>query len=258
MYHPFTIADTLKITWDVLKKNFSIFVVYSIISLVVYSVINFLTTYIFVDDSIISQLINLFFQMLIQSYLALCFYKLILTVIDREYYEFEFKEIWPSLLMVFRFIVIGLYYTVLIVIFFFTNRFLGESVTLVVLLKTIELGIFIYLLIRSIFCVCFIADENSGAIESLKQSFGLTKNHFIKTLSIVLIIIAFMITSIIPLVMLIKILQPNANQNNYFFALGFYLWYVIAFPVVQVIVMVTYRRLIYSHQDVDDDVMETL
>jgi hypothetical protein len=38
----------------------------------------------------------------------------------------------------------------------------------------------------------------------------------------------------------------------------YYCWVLLAFPAVQVLIMVTYRKLVYSHKDVDDnDFLET-
>lgn len=257
MYHPFSIAETIKAAWNVLKRNFATFIVYSILSLFIYGAVDFLTTFVFFGDTLLSRIIIVFSQMLIQSYLALSFYKLILTLMDREYYEFEFKEIWPPLHMAFRFIMIGLYYTVLVVICFTINFFLQQYPSLVNTLEVIELLLFVYLLIRSIFCVCFIADDDSGTIESLKQSFSITRDNFFNTLGMFLIILGFMIITLIPIVAIISFLQPNANEDSYIFKLAFYIWFVISFPSVQVLIMVTYRKLVYSHQDVEDDINET-
>ena len=36
------------------------------------------------------------------------------------------------------------------------------------------------------------------------------------------------------------------------------IWFAIAFPTVQVMIITTYRKLVYSQRDIDDDVSETL
>ena len=105
MYHPFSIGETVKSAWNVLKKNFVPLVVYSAISLFIKELVDFLNAFIFVGDDKPTVLITFFIQMIIQAYLALSFYKLILTLMDKQYYEFEFKEIIPSLKMSFNFVI---------------------------------------------------------------------------------------------------------------------------------------------------------
>jgi magnesium-transporting ATPase (P-type) len=257
MYHPFSVIDTLKTSWSVLRKNFITLVIYSVISLFVSGFLNILTMLVLVDDSYLSQTIIIFIQLIIQSYLALSFYKLTLTLMDKEYYEFEFKEVLPSLKMTFNFIAIGIGYGVLVCIIIFINFLLIKHKNILEALQVIETLLLLYLLIRSIFCVCFIVDEDSGPFESLKQSFDITKNNFFNTLLAVLIILAVMILTLIPIISILSLFNPDRHNHEFLFKLSFYLWFVIAFPSVQVIVMVTYRRLIYSHQDVDDDLTET-
>src|SRR5476651_2106182 len=104
MVHPFSIVETLKVSWKVLKKNFVTLFIYCIITLVVYGFLKFLPIVLLISDSKLSQLILALIQLMIQSYLTLSFYKLILTLMDKEYYEFEFKQIWPSFKMAFSFI----------------------------------------------------------------------------------------------------------------------------------------------------------
>ena len=255
MYHPFSVAEAIIASWKVLKNNFAILAIYSVISLIIYGITDFLMGFIFLSDTIASRLVVVFLQMLVQSYLALSFYKLILTLMDKQYYEFEFKDIWPSFKMAFRFIVIGLSYTLLIALFLFVNLLLRNNIIALNIAEFLEVLTIFYLLLRSIFCVCFVVDEDSHAYEALLQSFLITKDNFFKTLTIVLIILAIMIVTLLPIVTLIGLYQPD--DESYLFKLAFYLWFVIAFPTVQVIVMVTYRKLVYSHRDIDDTYAET-
>jgi hypothetical protein len=177
---------------------------------------------------------------------------------DKEYYEFEFKEIIPSLKMAFNFIAIIIAYTLLVATLFFINKYLGTYDSILVVVQVLEMILLLFLLVRSIFCVCFIVDDDSKPAESLKQSFEITKGNFFNTLFIGVIIIAIMIITLIPFVSILSLFGPNRNNIEFLVKISFYLWFVIAFPAVQVIIMVTYRKLIYSHLDVDDDTAETL
>ncbi len=258
MYHPFSIIETLRSSWNILRKNFTVLFIYSIISLFVYGFLNVLSLLLFINDTLVSELILFFFQILIQSYLTLSFYKLVLTLMDKEYYEFEFKEIIPSLKMAFNFIAIIIAYTLLVATLFFINKFLEAYDSILVIVQVLEMVLLLFLLVRSIFCVCFIVDDDSKPVESLKQSFEITKGNFFNTLFIGVIIIAIMVITLIPFVSILSLFGPNRNNIDFLIKISFYLWFVVAFPAVQVIIMVTYRKLIYSHLDVDDDTAETL
>lgn len=256
MYHPFTIGETLKSAWSIIKKNFITLIVYSIISLIIYKVIDVLSA-VFVFDNYYSQVIESLFMLLIQSYLALSFYRLILTLMDREYYEFSIKDIIPTLKMALSCITIAFLYGVLILAFIIFKDFFKNNETALNVVDKLEILAVAYLLIRSIFCLCFIVDEDSGPIESLKQSFFITRNNFFKILALVLIVVGF-IAILLLLINLIITLFFDIEHSAYVVRIAGICWIAVSFPVVQVMIMATYRKLVYSHLDVDDDVSETL
>jgi len=257
MYHPFSIADTIKTAWNVIKKNYISLIVYSVISLICYEIISFFTAFIVVYDNQYSQVAFVFFMMLVQSYLVLSFYKLILTLMDREYYEFEFRDILPSFRMALSFVTIGVLYTVVIGTVIFINLQLSDYPFLQKVLDKVEILGVGYLLLRSIFCLCFIVDEDSGPIESLKQSFYITWNNFFKMLALILIVVGFIAILLIIINLLITLLF-DVETNSYVAKIAAICWFAVSFPTVQVMIMATYRKLVYSHKDIDDDVSETL
>ena len=83
-------------------------------------------------------------------------------------------------------------------------------------------------------CACFIVDDSSGAFESVIQSFQLIKGNFLKYLLLFVIIEAMVFIGSITLVGMLFVI-----------------------PFVNIILVVAYRKLVYSHQDVDDDLAET-
>jgi hypothetical protein len=257
MYHPFSIAETIQTAWNVIKKNYITLIVYSVISLIFYEIISFFTGFIVIYDNQYSQVAFVFFMMLVQSYLVLSFYKLILTLMDREYYEFEFRDILPSLKMALSFVTIGVLYTVLIGTIIFLNLRMGMYPAAQMVLDKIEILAVGYLLIRSIFCLCFIVDEDSGPVESLKQSFYITWNNFFKVVGLILIVVGF-IALLLIIINLIITLLFDVDSNSYVAKVAAICWFAISFPTVQVMIMASYRKLVYSHMDVDDDVSETL
>jgi len=257
MYHPFSVAETIKTAWNVLKKNFVPLIVYSVISLFINEGLDFFKDFILLDDDLTTKLIFISIQLIIQCYIGLSFYKLILTLMDREYYEFEFRDILPSFRMTLNFVFIGILtgilVLILVVFYVFTQRNIGYDHVF----QAIELLFIMYISLRSIFCICFIVDDNSSPIESLKQSFEITKDNFFKTLGVFTIIILILIAILIPIVALLGLSGLDEDKDGFIFRLAFYCWFIIAFPFVQVIIMVTYRKLVYSHLDVDDDIAET-
>jgi len=259
MYHPFSIAETLSAAWNVIKKNYISLIVYSIISLICYEAISFLTSFIVIYDNAYSQVAFVLFMMLVQSYLVLSFYKLILTLMDKEYYEFEFRDILPSLKMALTVVTIGILYTVLIATIIFLNLKIAEYDILRTILDKVEIVAVGYLLIRSIFCLCFVVDDDSGPVESLKQSFYITWNRFFKILFLILIAILFIAILLIiinvPITLFVD--EDSSNRDNYI-ELARVIWLTLSFPTVQVMIMATYRKLVYSYKDIDDNVSEAL
>jgi hypothetical protein len=110
------------------------------------------------------------------------------------------------------------------------------------IIKTVGVIGALYLFLRIMFFNTFIVDDHSGPIESLKQSFQLTKGVVLKVLVILAII-------------LLLIALP-AKVAQYYPLVSVTI--VFTYPFVNIILAVTYRKLIYSHQDVDDDITETL
>lgn len=258
MYHPFSIVETIKAAWGVIKKNYISLIIYSVISLILFQIISFITSLFFFFDNTYSKIIVVLLMMLVQSYLTLSFYKLILTLIYKEYYEFEFSDIIPSFKMALNFVVIGLCMVVLVGTVIFINNQLEEYTTLMLILDKVEILALAYVLIRSIFCLCFIVDDDSGPIESLKQSFAITKNNFLKLVALILIVLIFIAVLLVIINGVITLFTTeNTASEAYILKIAGVFWFALSFPTVQVMIMTTYKRLVYSHQDIDDDIAET-
>ena len=237
MYHPFSIAETIKTAWDIIKKNFVTIIIYSALAMVALTVIQ-LGYFIFNSTSDFSIQIALFFLLLImQGYTTLGLYKLIFTLIDSEFYEFEFSQIVPSMRMVLSYISISLIFAFIVTTYnvFVIDTWLKNYPDTQRVANISGSLILLYLALRYMFCVCFIVDDDSGPFESLKQSFHLTKGNLTKIILILLISIVLILLGFIALI----------------------IGLIITYPLVNIILSVTYRKLVYSHQDVDDDIAET-
>ena len=253
MHHPFTIAETLKKAWDVIKKNYIILIVFTMITFFCNFAIKIIDDSLYYEGTYISIAIRLII-MLLEAYVTLAFYKLLLTLIDREYYEFSFKDIIPSFKMAINAVIIGLIVIFILGTVLFLDSKITTNETVMKTIAWLQVICGIYLSIRLIFCLCFIVDDDSRAIESLKQSFTVTRNNFLKLLALLLIIIFIVaILLLIINVVITLFVTENSTAVDYLIELGAICWFAIAFPTVQVMIISTYRKLLYSYKDVDED-----
>jgi hypothetical protein len=75
--------------------------------------------------------------------------------------------------------------------------------------------------------------------------------------ALILIVVVFIALLLIIINLLITLLFDVEN-NGYVAKIAAICWFAVSFPTVQVMIMATYRKLVYSHLDIDDDVSETL
>ena len=241
MYHPFSIAETTKTAWNIFKKNFVTIIVYSIISFLLLSVLAFMTGFIFSSEDFTEKMISTFILIFVQAYTTLGLYKLIFTVIDSEFYEFEFKQVLPSFKMIISYLTVIFLIAFIITNIHFLMVRLDNYVYLQEVIQDISALLGLFLALRVMFFITYIVDDHSSAFESLKQSFDLTRGYFFKVLTILIIILLF-----IALPAFLSQIYPIISITIIF-----------TYPFVNIILAVTYRKLIYSHQDVDDDIAET-
>jgi hypothetical protein len=243
MYHPFSIAETIKTAWDIFKKNFVTIIVYSVIAFLLMTIMGIVIGLLIPSDDFYTEMAASFVLLFIQAYTTLGLYKLIFTLIDSEYYEFQISQVLPHIKMILSYLAVALLIAFCVVsykILILDNLIKYPIAAQAANIAGVIVGL--YLILRFMFFNTFVVDDQSGPIESLKQSFDLTKDCMLKVLSILGIII---LTIAIPA----KISQyvPLAS-----------IFILFAYPFVNIILIVTYRKLVYSHQDVDDDVAETL
>jgi hypothetical protein len=240
MYHPFSVADTIKTAWNIFKKNFVTIIVYSVIAFILLSILT-VVSFIFSPENFGGKMVVWFIIIWLQAYTTLGLYKLIFTLIDSEYYEFEFIQIIPSVKMVWSYLVV-----VFVIAFIVTNVKIGLSYltedsieqSVCELLAGIAA---LYFALRIMFFNTFVVDDASGPFESLKQSFQLTKGYLLKVVLILCIIII-----LIALPAMLAEFYPLIS-----------IAIVFTYPFVNIVLAATYRKLVYSHKDIDDDIAET-
>jgi uncharacterized membrane protein len=233
MYHPFSVTETLSIAWHVLKKNFATIAVYTLVVFVIVGGMGFII-YNLLNDEVLRS-IGIVLLLIGISFFFLGFIKLIFQLIDKEFYDFGFADIMPKVKMLLSYIILLVIVSTLAV--FMTNaiKYLGEGIVQSIL------GICIFLFIQFFFlfyfpiCACFIVDDQSGPFESVAQSFNLIKGNFIKYFLLFLLIEAM-------------VLIGSLTRIGMIFVI----------PFVNILLVVAYRKLVYSHLDVDDEITETL
>ncbi|RYE20531.1 MAG: hypothetical protein EOP42_27325 [Sphingobacteriaceae bacterium] len=237
MYHPFSIAETFKTAWDVTKKNFLSIIIYAAIVTVVLGVVQFFSAVVDLNNDAFAGFLVFLILMIIQTYATLGLYKLVFTLMDNEYYEVEFSQMLPTMKMVWSFIAICLLLAFAIVTLNIgiEKGLENYSDSVIQNVKVLEVMLILYAALRYMFCACFIVDDNSGPIESLRQSRILTKHHLLHLLALLGIMVLVIASG--------------------FFLIGKLV--LVLFPFVNVILIVTYRKLVFSTMDVDDDVAET-
>src|SRR6201986_433068 len=242
MYHPFSVADTIKTAWYIFKRNFITIIVYSVISFILLFLLGLLIEMLFSPEAFAGKMFVSFLLILTQAYTTLGLYKLIFTLIDSEYYEFEFKQVIPGFKMVISYLAVAFILAFVITNFAILVEYLENYPLVDEIIKIAGLVIALYLFLRIMFFNTFIVDDHSGPIESLKQSFKLTRGYILKIL-LILLIILFLI-------------GLPAQLSEYYRIIS--ITFAFTYPFVNIILAVTYRKLIYSHQDIDDNLNETL
>ncbi|HJP62286.1 MAG TPA: hypothetical protein VJ844_02535 [Mucilaginibacter sp.] len=232
MYHPFSVSDTLKTAWYLLRKNFPVISIYSLLGFITVIALSFVI-YVFLNGNLATS-IGIVVLLIGVSFIFLGFIKLIFQLIDKEYYDFEFGDIVPTIRMQYSYLLLLIMVSTLSVLLTNAIKALDEGLTQNILGIVVGGFFQFFFLFYFPICACFIVDDSSGAFESVIQSFQLIKGNFLKYLLLFVIIEAMVFIGSITLVGMLFVI-----------------------PFVNIILVVAYRKLVYSHQDVDDDLAET-
>jgi hypothetical protein len=243
MYHPFSVAETTKTAWTIFKKNFVTIIVYSMAASFLLLILGAVVEFVFDPEEFTGKMIVSLIMVFVQAYTTLGLYKLIFTLIDSEYYEFEFSQILPAFKSIMSYLGVIFFIAFIITTFSILTSKLDDYPNLQQLVQEIAVVIALFFALRMMFFITYIVDDQSGGFEALKQSFQLTKGYFFKVFIMLCIILLFIA------------LPAGLSQYE---GLGFIsIAIIFTYPFVNIILAVTYRKLVYSHQDIDDDIAET-
>jgi len=233
MYHPFSVSDTIKTAWYLVKKNFAIIAIFSLLSFLIVALSGFIVYYVLSDGNIAAS-VGVVALLILISFIFLGYIKLLFQLIDKEYYDFDFSDIVPKIKMLYSYLLLLIIVSTLCVFISNAIKLLDEGWTQSVLGIVVG-GVFqFFFLFYFPICACFIVDDASGPFESVVQSFQLIKGNFLRYFLLFLVIEVMVFTGSILVIGVIFVI-----------------------PFVNIILVVAYRKLIYSHQDVDDDPIET-
>jgi hypothetical protein len=238
MENSFSVFEVLQTAWDITRRNLLVIMGYSAVAFVSLFVLQFFSVYIMSSGNSFLNFLGLAIILLANSMITLGFYKLIFKLIDEEDGDFDFKSVIPSWKNISSFISItllmGFIVTTLSLIFkqlLNVNLFLSYYNTLKATPGLIEVVgllafvIFVLIVVRFMFFPCFIVDDNASSFESLRQSRELTYHNLTRIVTVLLLVIGFIIVG--------------------FLALG--VGIIVTYPFTNVILVVTYRKLVYSY-----------
>jgi len=241
MYHQFSVVETIETSWNIFKKNFITIIVYSFIAFILLAVLEGVIEYIIAPEEFTGKMIFWLLLIFVQAYTTLGLYKLFFTLIDSEFYEFEFNQVLPHIRMILSYLAVVFILAFIFVTFNILLDKLSAYPVIEFIVEVLGIIVGLFLVLRVMFFNTFIVDDRSGPIESLRQSFQLTKGYLLK------------IVLILGIILLLIALPAIISQYYPFISLII----IFTYPFVNIILAVTYRKLVYSHLDVDDDIAET-
>src|SRR4051794_41022251 len=145
MYHPFSVSDILKTSWYLFKRNFVTIIVFSVISFILLSSLGIMVQLIIAPEAFAGTMFVSFILILVQAYTTLGLYKLIFTLIDSEYYEFEFKQVLPGFKMIISYLAVAFILAFIITNFAILVEYLEKYAVVDDIIKTVGVIVALYL-----------------------------------------------------------------------------------------------------------------
>ena len=244
MNKPFSVNEIMSEAWNFAKKNIWILLGFTAVQFVVIIMITTLLTGIFGGESTTAVLLQNLTLSLFDAFFTVAFYQVIFKLIDEEG-EPQFPDFVPNLMKALNFLLVKLIIGIILVfligvissIYFMntpdieTADVLSSKLLPVFLLIAIPVT---YFTIRLCFVVCFIVDQDSGASESISQSWTLSKGHFWFIFVLFLIILGL----------------------NILGAMALFIGLLFTVPFSSLILIITYRTMVNSYADEEDILIE--
>lgn len=244
MNKPFSVNEIMSEAWSFAKKNIWILLGFTAVQFVVIIMITTFLTGIFGGESTTAVLLQNLILSLFDAFFTVAFYQVIFKQIDEEG-EPQFPDFVPNLMKALNFVLVKLIIGIILVfligiissIYFINTPDIDTADVLSAKLLPVFLLIAIpvtYFTIRLCFVVCFIVDQDSGASESISQSWTLTKGHFWFIFVLFLIILGL----------------------NILGAMALFIGLLFTVPFSSVIIIMAYRTMVNSYTDEEDILIE--
>ena len=240
MNKPFSVNEIMSEAWNFAKNNIWILIGFTAVQFVVILIITSLLTGMFGGESTAAVLFQNIILSLFDAFFTVAFYQVIFKQIDEEG-EPEFPDFVPNFMKALNFVLVKLIIGIILVfligiissIFFMNTPDIDTTDVLNPRLWPIFLLIAVpvtYFTIRLCFAVCFIVDQESGASESISQSWTLTKGHF----------------------WLIFLLFAIILGLNILGAMALFIGLLFTVPFSSLILIIAYRQMVNNYTDEEE------
>jgi uncharacterized membrane protein len=240
----FSISETLSTAWAIAKKNAWIVMGFTAVQFVVMFVFTTIIALFLNETSTTGALVQNVIIQLADTFIAVAMYQVFFKLLDDEG-EIEFPDFVPNFLKAINFLLVKLIMgaiavviiSVLAGLYFMNTPDIDTSNPLswkmLPILVLIIIPVF-YMTIRLFFVLCFIVDQESGATESISQSWTITKGNFWALFSLFLVILGI----------------------NILGALALFVGLLFTIPFSSLILMVAYRQMVNNYTDEEEILIE--
>ncbi len=244
MNKSFSVSEILSEAWNFAKINIWILVGFTAVQFVVILIITTFLSGLMGGESPAAVIIQNIILSLFDAFFTVAFYQVIFKQIDEEG-EPQFPDFVPNLMKALNFVLVKLIIGVVLVFLigiistlYFVNTpdiettdVLSPKLLPVFLLIAIPVT---YFTVRLCFVVCFIVDQESGASESISQSWTLTKGNFWLIFVLFLVILGL----------------------NILGAMALFIGLLFTVPFSSLIIIITYRQMVNRYADEEDILIE--
>ncbi len=244
MSKPFSVREVLGQAWAIAKDNLWVLLGFSAVYFVVMLISTIVLGALVGEATPMMALLQNILISLIDAFIFVAMYQVFFKIIDEDRNP-DFPDFIPNLMKAFNFVLVKLIMGLAAVVMlaltaavYFMN---AEEIDTSDLLKwdilpyLIVVALpFIYITVRFTFVLCFIVDQESGATESMSQSWALTRGNFwfVFLLSLAMLIINFLGA----LVLLVGLL--------------------FTIPFTSLVIIIAYRQMVNSFDDEGMDLLE--
>ena len=241
-----SVNEILADAWQLAKKNIVILLGFTAVQFAFILLVTTILTSLFGGASGAGVLIQNVILSLFDAFFTVAFYQVFFKVIDEDT-DPEFPDFIPNLVKAINFLIVKLI-TVLVLVFiiaiissvyFYNKQDIDTSNPfswdLLPVFALIAIPL-VFLTIRLCFVVCFIVDQESGASESISQSWAITKGHF-------------WFVTLLFLVML---------GLNILGAMALFIGLLFTVPFSSLILITAYRHLVNNYNEEEEILLDDL